>query len=130
MWDSFWDFIWYTLVIFAFVAYLMILFWILTDLFRDHKLSGWWKAVWIVFLVIVPWLTALVYLIARGGGMTQRNLEAQQQAKAQADEYIKSVAGGGGGKSAAEQIADAKALLDSGTITDSEYEQLKAKALA
>ncbi|MCX5043117.1 SHOCT domain-containing protein [Aldersonia sp. NBC_00410] len=130
MWDSFWDFIWYTLVIFAFVAYLMILFWILTDLFRDHKLSGWLKAVWIVFLILVPWLTALVYLIARGNGMTQRNLEAQQVAKAQADEYIKSVASGGGGKSAAEQISDAKALLDAGTINDAEYEQLKAKALS
>src|SRR6186997_227887 len=103
MWDSFWDFIWYTLVIFAFVAYLMILFWILTDLFRDHKLSGWLKAVWIVFLILVPWLTALVYLIARGGGMTERNLEAQQQARAQADEYIRSVATSSGGKSAAEQ---------------------------
>lgn len=128
MWDSFWDFIWYTLVIFAFVAYLMILFWILTDLFRDHKLSGWWKAVWIVFLIIFPWITALVYLIARGSSMTQRNLEAQVQAKAQADEYIRTVSGGG--KSAAEQIADAKALLDSGTITEDEYTQLKAKALS
>ena len=130
MWDSFWDFIWYTLVIFAFVAYLMILFWILTDLFRDHKLSGWLKAVWIVFLIFAPWLTALVYLIARGSGMTQRNLEAQQQARAQADEYIRSVATSSGGKSAAEQIADAKALLDSGTITSDEYATLKAKALA
>ena len=130
MWDSFWDFIWYTLVIFAFVAYLMILFWILTDLFRDHKLSGWLKAVWIVLLILVPWLTALVYLIARGGGMTQRNLEAQQQARSQADEYIRSVATSSGGKSAAEQIADAKALLDSGTITSDEYATLKAKALA
>ena len=128
MWDSFWDFIWYTLVIFAFVAYLMILFWILTDLFRDHKLSGWLKAVWIVFLIIFPWITALVYLIARGSSMTQRNIEAQQQARTQADEYIRSVSGGG--KSAAEHIADAKALLDSGTITQAEFDALKAKALA
>jgi predicted PurR-regulated permease PerM len=128
MWDSFWDFLEYTFVIFAFLFYLMILFWILTDLFRDHKLSGWWKAVWVFLLIIFPWLAALVYLIARGSGMSRRNIEAQQQAKAQADEYIKSIAGGG--KSAAEQIADAKALLDQGTITQHEYETLKAKALS
>jgi hypothetical protein len=127
MWDSFWDFIWYTLVIFAFVAYLMILFWILTDLFRDRKLSGLWKAVWIVCLILFPWLTALAYLIVRGGGMAERNLEAQREAKAQADEYIRTVAGPG--KSAAEQIAEAKALLDQGTINQAEYETLKAKAL-
>ena len=126
MWDSFWDFIWYTLVIFAFVAYLMVLFMILTDLFRDRELSGWWKAVWIVFLFIFPWLTALVYLIARGRGMSDRTIAAQQTAKADADAYIKSVAG----KSPADQINDAKALLDSGTITQAEFDSLKAKALS
>ena len=125
MWNSFWDFLWYTLVIFAFVAYLMLLFMILTDLFRDRELSGWWKAVWIVFLFIVPWLTALVYLIARGRGMSERTIESQQTAKADADAYIKSVAG----KSPADQITDAKALLDSGTITQAEFDSLKAKAL-
>ena len=126
MWDSFWDFIWYTLVIFAFVAYLMLLFMILTDLFRDRNLSGWWKAVWIVFLFIFPWLTALVYLIARGRSMSERTIEAQQTAKADTDAYIQSVAG----KSPADQIADAKSLLDSGTITQAEFDSLKAKALA
>ena len=125
MWDSFWDFIWYTLVIFAFVAYLMLLFYILSDLFRDRELSGWWKAVWIFFLIVLPWLTALVYLIARGGGMTRRTIRAQHEAKQATDAYIQSVAG----KSPAEQIADAKALLDSGTITEQEYNALKAKAL-
>ncbi|HEY5852966.1 MAG TPA: SHOCT domain-containing protein [Aldersonia sp.] len=125
MWNSFWDFIWYTLVIFAFVAYLMLLFYILTDLFRDRDLSGWWKAVWIVFLILVPWITALVYLIARGSGMTRRTIRAQNEAKQATDAYIQNVAG----KSPAEQIADAKALLDSGTITEQEYTALKAKAL-
>lgn len=125
MWDSFWDFIWYTLVIFAFVAYLMLLFMILTDLFRDRKLSGWWKAVWVIVLFIFPWLTALVYLIARGRGMTERTIDAQQTAKADTDAYIQSVAG----KSPADQIADAKALLDSGTITQAEFDSLKARAL-
>ena len=126
MWDSFWDFIWYTLWIFAFVAYLMVLFWILGDLFRDRALSGWWKAVWIVLLIFIPWMTALVYLIARGRGMSERALVAQQEAKEQTDAYIQSVAG----KSATDQIADARALLDSGTITAQEFEALKAKALA
>ena len=126
MFDSFWDFLWYTLVIFAFVAYLMVLFAILSDLFRDRELSGWWKAVWIVLLLFLPWITALVYLIARGKGMTQRTIGAQRQAKEQADAYIQSVAG----KSAADQIADAKALLDTGTITDAEFAALKAKALS
>jgi uncharacterized membrane protein len=123
--DSFWDFLWYTLVIFAFVAYLMVLFAILSDLFRDRELSGWWKAVWIVLLVFLPWISALVYLIARGKGMTQRTIGAQRQVKEQTDAYIQSVAG----KSAADQITDAKALLDAGTITDAEFTALKAKAL-
>ncbi|MFW0786519.1 SHOCT domain-containing protein [Gordonia sp. CPCC 206044] len=126
MWDSFWDFIWYTLVIFCFLAYLMVLFWIITDLFRDRALSGWWKAVWVVFLIILPWLTSLVYLIARGRGMSERSAASHALAKQQTDEYIRSVSG----KSSAEQIADAKALLDAGTITPQEFESLKAKALA
>ncbi|AZG47367.1 SHOCT domain-containing protein [Gordonia insulae] len=126
MWDSFWDFIWYTLVIFSFLAYLMILFWVISDLFRDRALSGWWKAVWIVFLIFVPWITALIYLIARGHGMSRRAAEARSEAQQQTDDYIKSVAG----KSSADQIADAKSLLDSGTITEQEFAALKAKALA
>lgn len=126
MWDSFWDFIWYILVIFFFIAYLMVLFYIISDLFRDRALSGWWKAVWVIFLIIVPWITALVYLIARGQGMTRRSVEQRAQMQHQTDDYIKSVAG----KSSADQIADAKRLLDSGAITDQEFQTLKAKALA
>lgn len=126
MWDSFWDFIWYTLVIFAFVAYLMILFNIIADLFRDRELSGWLKALWMVLLICIPFLSALVYLIARGSGMHVRALEAQKELRQQTDDYIRSV----GPKSSAEQIADAKALLDSGAIDDNEFSALKAKALA
>ncbi|MGV9711423.1 SHOCT domain-containing protein [Gordonia sp. NPDC003424] len=126
MWNSFWDFIWYTLVIFAFVAYLMVLFYILADLFRDRALSGWWKAVWIILLIFIPWITALVYLIARGHGMAQRAQAAQAEMRQQTDAYIKSVAG----KSSADQIADAKGLLDSGAITEEEFQALKAKALS
>ncbi|MFD4293783.1 SHOCT domain-containing protein [Rhodococcus sp. NPDC058505] len=123
--DSFWDFLWLILITFAFVAYLMLLFSIIGDLFRDHKLSGWWKAVWVFFLIFLPFITALIYLIARGDGMTKRSLAAAQQMKSEQDAYIRDVAG----KSPAEQIADAKALHDAGTITDAEFATLKAKAL-
>ncbi|SUE16797.1 Uncharacterised protein [Rhodococcus gordoniae] len=124
--DSFWDYVWYTVVVFAFVAYLIVLFQIIVDLFRDHSVSGWVKAVWVIGLVVLPYLTALVYLIARGRGMALRAQQAQAEAKQATDEYIRTVAVG---KSPAQQIADAKALLDSGAITPAEYEHLKAQAL-
>ncbi len=127
MWDSFWDFIWYTIVIFAFVAYLMILFYVLVDLFRDHKTSGWLKAVWIIFLILLPYLTVFVYLIARGTGMAERAQASDLEARRQADAYIKQTAGT---VSPSDQIASAKALLSDGTITQEEFDQLKAKALA
>ncbi|ANC32283.1 SHOCT domain-containing protein [Isoptericola dokdonensis] len=125
--DSFWDYIWFLLWIFLFMAYLIVLFQILTDLFRDHQLSGWWKAVWVVLLVFIPMLTALVYLIARGRGMAERNLSAAKDARAATDDYIKSVATTA---SPADQIASAKKLLDEGAITPEEFASLKAKALA
>ncbi|MBO3086104.1 SHOCT domain-containing protein [Cellulomonas fengjieae] len=120
---------WFLLLIywFLFFAYLVILFQILSDLFRDRELSGWWKALWIIALVIFPFLTALVYVIARGNGMAERQVKAIQEAKSETDSYIREVAAG---KSPAEHIADAKALLDSGAIDADEYAQLKAKALA
>lgn len=126
MWDSFWDFIWYTVVIFAFVAYLMILFNVLIDLFRDHTTSGWVKAAWIFFLIVFPYITLFVYLIARGSGMAKRSAESHRAAQQRADSYIRQAAG----TSAADQIATAKTLRDDGTITDSEFEHLKAKALS
>lgn len=116
-----------TLWIFALICYLMVLFYILSDLFRDHELSGWWKAVWIVFLILFPFLTALVYLIARGKGMQQRALEQAQQMKSAQDQYIKQVVSS---TDPADQIAKAKQLLDQGVIDDAEYQQLKANALA
>ena len=107
------------------------LFYILTDLFRDHQLSGWWKALWIIFLIFMPYLTALVYIIARGRGMSERQMAAAREARSAQDAYIKQVAGSAAaGKSPAEHIADAKALLDNGTINQAEFDQLKAKALA
>ncbi|MCP2314679.1 Phospholipase_D-nuclease N-terminal [Nocardia amikacinitolerans] len=123
--DSFWDYVWYTILVFAFVAYLIVLFQILVDLFRDHTVSGIAKAVWVIALVVLPYLTALVYLIVRGRGMALRAQQAQAEAKQATDQYIRQVAG----KSPAESIADAKALRDSGVITDAEFEQLKAQAL-
>ncbi len=105
----------------------MVLFQIIGDLFRDHELSGWWKALWIIGLIVLPFLVALIYLIARGKGMAERHMAAVQTAQKQTDQYIKSVASA---SAPADQIASAKALLDAGTISQAEFDQLKAKALA
>jgi len=121
-----WDYFWWIVGIFLFFAYIMVLFQIFTDLFRDRELSGGWKAVWIVFLIILPVVTGLVYLIARGRGMSQRQLAAVSDAKAQTDAYIKQTAA----TSPADQISTAKALLDAGTISQEEFDRLKARALA
>ncbi|MCB7135281.1 SHOCT domain-containing protein [Cellulosimicrobium marinum] len=123
---DFWDFFWLLVWSFFFIAYLIVLFQIVADLFRDKELSGWWKAVWILFLIFLPVLTALIYLIARGRGMAERQVDAVSQAKQDTDAYIRKVAG----SSPAEEIANAKALLDSGAITPEEFAHLKAKALA
>jgi hypothetical protein len=123
---DFWNYFWIVVEIFFFVTYLILLFWIISDLFRDHKLGGWWKAVWVVCLIVFPLITALVYLIARGGGMAARQQVAVQQAKDSTDAYIRQVAG----SSPTEQIATAKELLDSGAIDQSEFDKLKAAALA
>lgn len=119
--------IWMLVWFFLFFVYLVILFQIIGDLFRDRALSGWWKAVWIIGLVFMPYLVALIYLIARGRGMAERQRGAFVEARAAQDSYIRSVASG---KSPADHIADAKALLDSGAIDADEFATLKAKALA
>ena len=126
--NSFWDFFWLLIWTFFLVMYLMILFHIIGDLFRDKDLSGWWKALWIIFLIIFPFLAAFIYLIARGKGMAERQAGEMRKAQVATDQYIKSVASQG--SSPADQIASAKSLLDSGAITQEEFEQLKAKALA
>jgi hypothetical protein len=126
-WGSTWDFFWHFLIIFAWIAYLLVLFQILVDLlWRDHKTSGVVKAIWVIFLFLLPWLTALVYLIVRGRGMTERAREAAAAAQKQTDDYIRQAAG----RSPAQEIADAKSLLDAGTISQAEYDSLKAKALS
>ena len=125
-WGSTWDFLWHFLIIFAWIAYLLVLFQILTDLlWRDHKTSGLAKAVWVIFLLVLPWFTALVYLVVRGKDMTARAREAAVAAQKQTDDYIKQAAG----RSPTQEIADAKSLLEAGTITQAEFDGLKAKAL-
>jgi len=125
-WGSFWDLIWWFLVAFIFITYLFVLFAIIGDLFRDHKLNGWWKAVWIIFLLFFPFVTALIYLIARGRGMAERGAAQAKEFKSAQDQYIKSVAS----SSPSEEIAKAKALMDSGAITQAEFDHIKAKALS
>lgn len=122
---QFWDILQLIASTILFVAYLIVLFHVVVDLFRDPQLGGGYKALWIVGLLFIPVLTLLLYLLTRGGGMAERERAVYTQAKSDADAYIRQVAG----KSPAEQIADAKALLDAGTINEAEYAQLKAKAL-
>jgi Short C-terminal domain/Phospholipase_D-nuclease N-terminal len=116
-----------TLWIFVLFAFLMVLFYIFSDIFRDHSMGGWAKAIWIVGIIIFPLIGCLVYLIARGKGMQERALAAQQQVQKQQEAYIKNVAGD---TDPAEQIAKAKQLHDQGIISDEEFARLKAKALA
>ncbi|MDH6532191.1 putative PurR-regulated permease PerM [Aurantimicrobium minutum] len=120
------DFIWTFIIAFLIIAYIMIFFSIITDLFRDHTIGGFAKAMWVLFLIVVPFLAALIYLIARGGGMAQRQQAAVSAAKSETDAYIKQVAG----SSTADEIAKAQALKDSGAITAAEFTELKKKALA
>ncbi|HET7802563.1 MAG TPA: SHOCT domain-containing protein [Humibacillus xanthopallidus] len=123
---NFWQFFWLLVWSFFFVAFLMALFQIVVDLFRDQELSGWWKALWLIFLIFAPVLGALVYLIARGNGMAKRQMRDATDAKQATDAYIQSVAKQ---SNPAEQIATAKGLLDSGAISQAEFDALKAKAL-
>ena len=124
---SFWDIVWFIILSYAFVAYLMMLFSVLGDMFRDHELTGGAKAVWLLFFLFVPFLSALVYLMVRGDGMAERQMRRMQAAKADQDAYIQQVAGQQA--SPAAQIAQAQQLRDSGEITADEFATLKARAL-
>jgi hypothetical protein len=124
---GFWDFFWLLLWSFFFVMYLMVLFHIISDLFRDESLNGWLKALWLIALLVVPFLSALIYLIARGRGMAERQTRQIESSRAATDQYIQTVAGR---SNPAGEIETAKDLLDSGTITQAEFETLKQKALA
>ena len=124
---DFWDFFWLLIWSYVFVAYLVVLFHIIADVFRDSELGGFAKALWMIALIVAPVLTALIYLIVRGRGMAERQNDAARQARAETDRYIQYVAAT---PSSTDQIASAKVLLNDGAITQSEYEQLRTKALA
>jgi hypothetical protein len=121
------DILWSMLVFFLFFVWIMILFQIFIDLFRDHEESGVMKAIWVICLIFFTPITVLVYLIVRGHGMAKRSMAQQAAAQADFNSYVQSVASSG---SPTEQIAKAKELLDAGTIDQAEFDQLKAKALA
>lgn len=118
---------WTMLIFFAFVIWIWILITVLLDLFRRHDISGWVKVLWIIFIVVLPYLGVFVYLIAEHGGMTERAVKQQSEAKAEFDKYVQSVATQ---SDPTEQIAKAKQMLDAGTINQDEFDQLKRKALA
>jgi hypothetical protein len=124
--SNFWDMVWLIFSTFLFVAYLLVLFHIVVDVFRDSELGGLAKVLWIIGLIFVPMLTAIIYILARGDGMAARAQASAQRARSEADAYIKGVAG----RSPAADIAEAKALLDAGTITQDEFARLKSKALS
>ncbi len=122
---------WTMLVFFGFVVWIWLLFTVFADVFRRRDTSGWVKVLWVVFVIVLPFLGVFVYLIAEHEGMTQRSIESQEAAQSQFEKYVKSVAGDGSGAGGAtERIARAKQLLDSGAIDQNEYEQLKHQALA
>ena len=124
---TFLDVMWTMLVFFAWVIWFWLLITVFADLFRRQDTSGWSKALWIIFVIVLPYLGVLVYLIAEHDGMAKRNMAQMQQAQQQTDSYIKSVATSA---DPAEQIAKGKQLLDTGAITQAEFDSLKAKALA
>jgi hypothetical protein len=120
------DVMWTMLVFFLWVLWFWLLFTVFADVFRRHDISGWGKTGWVIFTILLPFLGVFVYLISQGHGMTERNIERAQAQQQQFDSYVRETAGGG----AAAEIAHAKELLDSGAITEPEFQTLKQKALA
>jgi Mn2+/Fe2+ NRAMP family transporter len=124
---SFWQIIWFIFVAYIFFAYLLVLFSVIGDIFRNRETSGLMKACWIFLLIVLPILTVIVYLIVHGKDMGERSSRQAQTMQAQQDSYIKDVAGT---NSPADQVTQAKKLLDSGAISQAEYDSMKAKALS
>jgi TRAP-type C4-dicarboxylate transport system permease small subunit len=120
--NIFWD----ILIIFTWVLFIWVAIVVFTDLFRRHDISGWAKAAWVVLIVLLPWIGVLIYLIAYHDGMAERSQKQSQAEQAQFDEYVRDAAGKGG---PASEIETAKKLLDSGAITQAEFDAIKAKAL-
>lgn len=123
--SDFTNVLWALVSTFLFVGYIIVMFQIVVDLFRRSEISGWAKAAWVIGLLFIPIITALIYVIAHGRGMAERQREATQRAARDTEAYVRRVAG----TSSADEIAKAKALLDAGTITPAEYAQLKDNAL-
>ena len=122
----FMDVLWSMIIFFFWVIWIWIVITVLVDIFRRHDISGWAKAAWVIFVVILPWLGVLVYLIAQHDGMRERSIKQAQGQQRAFDDYVRETAGGG----AAADIAKAKELLDTGAITQAEFESLKSKALS
>jgi hypothetical protein len=120
------DVLWSMVIFFAFVIWIWLLITVFADVFRRRDIGGGMKAIWIIFVIVLPYLGVLLYLIAEHNGMADRSLEQMKAVKAQQDDYIKSVAG----SAPADQIAQAKQLLDSGAINQAEFDSLKQKALS
>jgi hypothetical protein len=121
------DLMWTMVIFFLWILWFWLLFTVFADIFRRHDLSGWGKAAWLIFTILLPFLGVFVYLITQNVGMTERNLERARAQRAQFDGYVRDTAGGGG---ASAEIERAKSLLDSGAISQSEFETIKQKALA
>ena len=123
----FWNVMWTMLVFFCWILWFWLLFEVFADVFRRHDISGWGKTGWIVFVVILPFLGVFIYLISQNDGISERNIQRADAQQAQMDSYVRQTAASGG---AAGEIEKAKTLLDSGAITQSEFDSLKQKALA
>jgi Short C-terminal domain/Phospholipase_D-nuclease N-terminal len=121
----FMDVLWSMIIFFFWVIWIWIVITVLMDVFRRHDIGGFAKALWVIFVVILPWLGVLIYLIVEHDGMRERSIKQAQAQKAAFDDYVREAAGG-----SADEIARAKALLDEGTITQEEFDALKAKALS
>jgi ABC-type multidrug transport system fused ATPase/permease subunit len=123
---SFWNIVWLIVISYVFVAYLMVLFSVCGDLFRDKEASGVAKALWVLALIVVPFLSVIVYIITRGSGMAERSERQVKAVQAEQESYIKTVAGT---TTPVDQVMQAKALLDAGAISQTEYDTMKTKAL-
>jgi predicted PurR-regulated permease PerM len=121
------DVVWTLFIFFAWIIWFMLLFRVIADIFRRHDIGGGTKTLWLIFVIILPFLGVFIYLISQSGSMAERDTRDVQASQQQFDAYVKSVAGGGG---PAAEIDKAKQLLDNGTITQAEFDSIKAKALA